>query len=588
MGLETKVCGVRPLAALAVLTLLVLALTLPGLRTIPVTDRDEARYAQASRQMLESGDYVQIRFLEEPRNKKPAGIYWLHTLSVRLTGLKDEILPYRLVSVAGVLLAVWLVYALARRILPGEALLPALAFAASPLLIAEAHAATTDAMLLATVCAAQLSLARLYLDGPDGRPSLMAALGFWVALGAGILIKGPLTPVIAGLTILTLCLYERDVRWLRALRPALGVPLLLLIVLPWLVAIQSKTSFLQDSVGKDFLAKVKEGKESHGAPFGAYLAAAGFLFWPLFPLAWRGLGAAWRTRREDRTGRFLLAWLIPSWLVFELAPTKLPHYVLPLYPVLAFLAVRGCTAWAADAAGGEPGGWRGRLWQVTCRIMDAVWFVAAAGFVVGPVLAARLLGGAWDPTALVAGVAAGVAAVCAWRGRRSQGAAVLAAAGFALVFFPLLLGLVAPRLADFWLTRRVAAMVARAAPEPPARIVSIGYTEPSVAFAFGSRTVLTGGVERAVRELQQNPAALVLIQDAAAVPPRLLPVSEKLWHKWTKSLTLSAKQCHRERFLAAADAAGLRVREVAAEEGLNYTRGKRVRVILYRREGGAP
>ncbi|MEO5368352.1 MAG: hypothetical protein H7831_18740, partial [Magnetococcus sp. WYHC-3] len=119
----------KPLAAMLVLTLLVLALALPGLRELPVTDRDEARYAQASKQMVESGDYVQIRFLEEARNKKPAGIYWLHTLSVRLTGIKDEIWPYRLVSVAGAWLAVWLVYLLARRIQPEAPMLPAMALA---------------------------------------------------------------------------------------------------------------------------------------------------------------------------------------------------------------------------------------------------------------------------------------------------------------------------------------------------------------------------------------------------------------------------------------------------------------------------
>jgi 4-amino-4-deoxy-L-arabinose transferase-like glycosyltransferase len=577
-----RVRTLRPLAALAVLTLLVLALALPGIRTIPVTDRDEARYAQASKQMVESGDYVQIRFLEEPRNKKPAGIYWLHTLSVHLTGHKDEIWSYRLVSVAGVLLAVWLLYVLARRLQPEAPLLPALALAACPLLVGVAHAATTDAMLLATVCATQLCLAQVYL-GREGRVSLAAALGFWVGLGVGILVKGPLTPLIAGLTILALCLYERNCRWLRALRPALGIPLLVLLVLPWLVAIQSKTNFLQESVGKDFLTKVQGAQESHGAPPGSYLAAAGFLFWPLFPLAWRGLGRAWQMRREDRVARFLLAWLIPAWLLFELAPTKLPHYVLPLYPVLAFLAVRGWTV--APVAGG--GGWGARLWQVTCRLTDVVWLVAAVGFMVGPVLASRLLGWAWLPAAIVAGLVAGVAAVCGWRLRRQRVAAVLVAAGFAVVFYPLLLACVVPRLDDFWLTRRVAAMVAREMSARPACVVSIGYTEPSVAFAFGSRTVLTGGVARAVQALQQNPAAVVLIQDAPAAPPRLLPVSEATWQRWTKSLTVSAKQQQRARFLEEAAQAGLRVREVAAEEGLNYSRGKRVRVSLYRREDAA-
>lgn len=88
----------RPRTALALLCLL---LFLPGFFTLPATDRDEARFAQASRQMVESGDHVRIRFGEEERNKKPAGIHWLQSASVQLleaTGLGDrsDIWAYRL------------------------------------------------------------------------------------------------------------------------------------------------------------------------------------------------------------------------------------------------------------------------------------------------------------------------------------------------------------------------------------------------------------------------------------------------------------------------------------------------------------
>ena len=630
----SSICNPRPLVAAAALLLLGLALYLPGIRAVPVTDRDEARYAQASKQMVESGDYVQIRFLDEARNKKPAGIYWLHTLSVRLTGVKDEIWPYRLVSVAGALLAVLLIYLLGRRFQPDAPLLPAVALAACPLLVCVSHAAVTDAVVLATVCAAQLCLASVYLErgtrnaecgagktkcgtrsaeceagGSTTRVSepnsafraprsafSLAALGFWVALGAGILIKGPITPLIAGLTILALCLHDRNWRWLRALRPALGVPLLLLIVLPWLVAIQQKTNFLQESVGKDFLTKVQGAQESHGAPPGAYLAAAGFLFWPLFPLAWRGIGRAWQTRRTDPVALFLLAWLVPSWLVFECVPTKLPHYVLPLYPVLAFLAARG---WGAAVTGGGPpapgekgGAGAGgpppvadttgvRLWRFTCHIADIVWWFGAAAFIAGPVLAARVLRWEWMPLAFACAAVAGVAAVIGWRQRRRPAAAVAMAVGFALLFFTTLFACVLPRLDDLWLTRKVASMVATQTHGQAARVVSVGYTEPSMAFTFGTQTVLTGGVERAVLELQQNSAAIVLIQDAPAAPPKLLPMRDAGWDRLCQMLAVPAKNRQRERFLAAAAQAGVRVREVAFVDGLNYSRTKRVRVILF-------
>src|SRR5690348_2024597 len=67
------------------LSLLCLGLYLPGIAALPPTDRDEARFAQATRQMLETGDWLHIRFQDEARNQKPAGIYWLQALSVAAT-----------------------------------------------------------------------------------------------------------------------------------------------------------------------------------------------------------------------------------------------------------------------------------------------------------------------------------------------------------------------------------------------------------------------------------------------------------------------------------------------------------------------
>src|SRR3972149_12233264 len=56
---------------------------LPGFFQIPPIDRDEARFAQATKQMVESGDYVDIRFQNEVRYKKPVGIYWLQAAAVK-------------------------------------------------------------------------------------------------------------------------------------------------------------------------------------------------------------------------------------------------------------------------------------------------------------------------------------------------------------------------------------------------------------------------------------------------------------------------------------------------------------------------
>src|SRR6516162_953289 len=85
------------------LCLLCFTLYVPGLAAIPPLDRDEARFAQATRQMLETGDFVRIRFQEEARNKKPAGIYWLQAVAVSAFSSPEStaIWPYRLPSALG-------------------------------------------------------------------------------------------------------------------------------------------------------------------------------------------------------------------------------------------------------------------------------------------------------------------------------------------------------------------------------------------------------------------------------------------------------------------------------------------------------
>src|SRR5712692_3559414 len=94
--------GVRPYALLVALCL---ALYLPGISTIPPLDRDEARFAQATRQMLETSDFLRIRFQDSARNKKPAGIHWLQAASVSTFSTPEsaEIWPYRLPSLLGAL-----------------------------------------------------------------------------------------------------------------------------------------------------------------------------------------------------------------------------------------------------------------------------------------------------------------------------------------------------------------------------------------------------------------------------------------------------------------------------------------------------
>src|SRR3954470_21139350 len=97
----------RPFPVLALLGLL---LWLPGIISLPALDRDESRFAQSSRQMVQSGDWVDIRLGHVPRYKKPVGIYWLQAAATSIAGVghDNHIWTYRLPSLAGAIAASWL------------------------------------------------------------------------------------------------------------------------------------------------------------------------------------------------------------------------------------------------------------------------------------------------------------------------------------------------------------------------------------------------------------------------------------------------------------------------------------------------
>jgi 4-amino-4-deoxy-L-arabinose transferase-like glycosyltransferase len=161
---------------------------------------------------------------------------------------------------------------------------------------------------------------------------------FWTAIAAGILLKGPLIIMLVTFPALALFAFDRSAQWLWKLKPVPGVLWTTLLVLPWFIAIfwRGGDSFFLESLGKDLLARVVSGQDSHGWPPGYYFALFWVTFWPAAPLALLAAPAVWAARREPGT-RFLLAWIIPAWIVFEIVITKLPHYALPLYPAIAIL-----------------------------------------------------------------------------------------------------------------------------------------------------------------------------------------------------------------------------------------------------------
>ncbi len=321
---------------------------LPVLMLLPPLDRDESRYAQATSQMLESGDYVDIRYQDEPRWKKPVGIYWMQAVAVAVTSDVEnrDIGPYRIPSLLGAMLAA-AACAWAGAAMFGQraGFLAGAIMGASFLLSTEAGIAKTDAMLCGAVTLAMAGLARIYLAAKAGEaPRRPWKLAFWLGLGLSILIKGPIGLLIIAPAILALSVWDRDVSWLKRLGWGWGLPLVALIVGPWAIAITIATDggFWREAIGGDLAPKVAGGDEGHGVAPGAYLLMAPILFFPATLLLAAAVSTGWRHRAEPAI-RFLVCWVVPAWIIFELTPTKLAHYTLPTFGGLALLAAAATT-----------------------------------------------------------------------------------------------------------------------------------------------------------------------------------------------------------------------------------------------------
>jgi 4-amino-4-deoxy-L-arabinose transferase-like glycosyltransferase len=465
----------RPYALLGILCL---CLYLPGIAAIPVLDRDEARFAQATRQMLETGDFLHIRFQDEARNNKPAGIYWLQAASVGLfsTPQSTAIWPYRVPSLLGASLAVLLTFNFGRAIFgePRIALIAAVLLATALGTVAEAHIAKTDAALLAAVGAGQGALALAYLRARAGEragPGIVAT--FWLAEIAAIFLKGPIGPGLAAVTAATVSIADRDARWLVGLRPAIGLAGVVLAIAPWLYAMEHATQgqFLEQSLGNDFWSKLLGGQESHGAPPLYYLGLAFLTFWPGSLLLAPALIGGWRRRREP-VSRFLLAWLVPAWVALELVPTKLPHYALPLYPALAMLAASALAERRKETG-------RAR-WIRTANTL--LWALVTLAIAAALIAAPIRLGNGVDLMGMVGAAALIVLmAVLLCRHAGPVGDTALLAA-LALAMVVPAADSVVPDLDRLWLSRSAAAMVARHPPRPAATLTVIGYNEPSLVF----------------------------------------------------------------------------------------------------------
>ncbi|HRD68187.1 MAG TPA: glycosyltransferase family 39 protein [Candidatus Competibacter sp.] len=462
------------------------------LGAVPLFDLDEGAFGQATREMFLRGDFLSTYLNGQPRYDKPILSYWLQAASVAAFGVNE--FAFRLPSALAATAWTLLIFLFVRRAgNTRRALLAALAMSTSLAVTVIGKAATADALLNLLLAASLLSL---YLHLREGRRIWLYASA--VAMGLGFLTKGPIAVAIPAGVSLLYCASRGEWRaWLRLAMDWRAWILFLLIAAPWYVAqyLREGEGFLLGFFLRHNLGRFRQPLEGHSGGWWYYVPVllAGIL--PYTTALLRVLARS-RQRLADPLERYLLIWFGLVFVLFSLAATKLPHYLVYGYTGLFVLI-----APELDKPG--PAGWL-MLPQLLCLgsllILPGLVSIALP-HVRDELTRAQLEGLTFAPTYYVLLAAALALTVYFAREQRIPPAYKSVASGLVLVF--LVSGLVLPAVAAVRQQPvKDAGLLARQYPQAP--VVMWGVNLPS----FGVYS------ERIVERRTPRPGDVVLTQSA--------------------------------------------------------------------------
>ncbi len=489
---------------------------------MPPVDRTEVIYAEIAREMIKAGNLSTPRYLGEPQYTRSLIATWLQAASALSISADSQIWAYRLPSFIGTTLAVLITFWGARSIYTAKiGLIASFVLASCLLIVTLTTLVAPEPLLLACAVAAQFSLLRIYSAG-SAQSLATPAFVFWAAQGVGILLGALTLPLLCLTTLAALAIADRNIAWLRRLRPASGFFIMLVIAAIWPITLFTSGELFTSltawrSALPDALLGAQEMKWRK-VP-GTFILIALLATFP-FILFVRNVIKQTYDNRAIRNVRFLAAWVLPYLLVLELISKKPPlymvHLVLPAFAVAVAL-------WAVS------GGRERRSERVKAPLLPAlVWLAFTIGLIlVFPVLL-FYLGDQLNPVLLGPALGAVVLALMAVKFLLSAAnlKAVLSAIGCGSLCYVSTLGIVLPATVTVWPSlemKRALTSVRSCLPDTPGGISLTGYNEPSARFLMGREAKATywltgvaeqklGPIRFAFVEGRWLPAFLLILQ----------------------------------------------------------------------------
>lgn len=326
------------------LVFLCLVLHVIGTWALPLINRDEPRFAEASREMRERGDYVVPSFNGQPRLDKPPLIYWCQVASYRVFGENE--FAARLPSAIASALTALVVFGFGSRLYSRLIGLHAsLVFTLSLQVLVQSKAAVADMCMVLFVALASWAGWEISTSNePKSRRGWWGV--FYLTLALGFLAKGPIAWLPIG-TVLIFFAWTHKRGLNRALQFHLGIPLMLAIIALWGIPALRQThgDYFRIGIGHHVIERSFVALETHGANgLPGYLALLPFYFVTVFAsfFPWsfflpRMVAHFRQPLTLQLRERYLIGGIALTFLLFTLLSTKLPHYVLPAFPLLSIL-----------------------------------------------------------------------------------------------------------------------------------------------------------------------------------------------------------------------------------------------------------
>lgn len=473
-------------------------------------DRDEPRFTRAVIEMMESGKYLTPTFNGEIRAHKPILVYWAMALAVKIFGASE--FAFRFFSAVGTGICCLLTFYIGNRLLgPRQGLWAMLILASSTLMLAVGTMATSDGTTLPFT----LGSIAVLVSAITSRWRFYHIFGIGILTGLGMLAKGPIGALPYPVIVITLWFLKESRLEFFKKCAGIGVAVIIgvAIFLAWAIPadIESGGEFLKTFIGKHVIGRAMRPMEHHGGNMLLYLpyyipvVIAGFFPWIMI------LPGALSAVVGGRIGRppfkiLILTWTITIFVLMSLAATKLPHYIIFIWPALSLAAAGAIEAARQNGLSLLDLGWLGKgAWFFgpiafigSAALIIGSWFVPVAGLAIPAVLAGAVL------------LAMGVLAIREHRCGRIRNVAGVLLVGMTVFCLPYLFGLIPVVENQVKTSVQLADAISRTTSKDTP-VVDYKYDEPSVNFYVGRMITRLRSPQEVVARLKADKPCVLIV-----------------------------------------------------------------------------